>query len=353
MPTSITVGDRGVMLSPQQIKNALLERYAKLVGSVRCILLGGSYAEGFTLPGSDVDILMIVDVPADFGRSNGQYCVDVLMGTRFEVMLMDATYFSQCLSQIMASGKTTDGHQPDKFICPKVISGDDYYQQLMSVFDIVTFQQRRRSRLNSLCINKFEDVIGARSVRDWDYFNLSCRELVATSLEVLLNEKRDFYSRPKWQLARAHRLLGGRSSKLFLELREALLSISLDQNNEQLQWGLNCLNLCRWLQLEAFFPDTSDTSARGHGLRVPKSDMELRSDPLQFLARIGDDYLLVSPQIRCAVDSVTAAAFLCLRQRLCYRMLVSETTERTGETASSVRDSIAQLKTLGFIEEAL
>ncbi len=198
-----------------------LEKISELIhkktrGEAVTSFLGGSLAEGFGNPLSDIDVYVLTrdsQLPREWFIFNGK---------RVEIIYINTSYLDNLVSlsngnspNILCGCKHGDliplndldvsiAHSISKGI---VITGEEEFHKIRNALNYTGLIRHRFISNQLLCDRHFQDSIGSLLDRDWNTAFFSARCLLEVGLDLLLLSLGEAFPRNKWRFRKAERTL--------------------------------------------------------------------------------------------------------------------------------------------------
>lgn len=301
-------------LTFDQIKDKCLHKFRSFDIDTTCLLLCGSYAEGFQNTKSDIDLILITSDYELTSRKN-PYIVEIIDGIRAEILTISPEYFSSCLEQIQQNGFTNDRHRPYKFIRPKIVWGESIYQSLIKKFDFNTYQNNQFKQCQQIALTIFEDISGICYPLQIDLILMWQKNLVNVVVDAFLCSKGDLYLKSKWRLERARRTFLPSENNIFKKFKKFSLGKEFKSIEEKLTWIKEGFIIIKEIQLVSLFPLLD---------RHQSLLSKILSQPIHyeiewfFLGQLNNSHILYGIQNSYQLDNKAALIFL-----ICYGLKIN------------------------------
>lgn len=290
----------------------------EILRNSKSLLLAGSTAEGLATDESDIDLVLITDTPEWFETPSGNYLTKEASGVRGEILVITPHDFLENITVLNRGENPLSFNQLDlirKLTHGKVVSGDHYFNEITSGFDVNEFQWRLHQYLFQQAADCLEDLAGAKANNIPLYGIDLTRQLLYFCLEGLLVSRGDTYIRKKWRFPRAARTLN--DLQLQKEYIQRELNAPVGGNEEQWDWIVESLFFCRKLQATTFFPELTDLTQSMPAREGPR----YQACPWSLLVKNRDRFFLKTFKKTYEIDQLSASLLALLFQPLTVEQL--------------------------------
>ena len=298
-----------------------------------CVLLIGSWSLNLGTPTSDIDLLLVSEQRmGDRAELQAFQRQAALTLGWVQIEIISCEEFGRLMAKAQLPTYTSLSSRTleliYKYACPRVLHGEDVFQQLTRQFSLEDFSRRIADYYLSRSLNVYQDVLGARLSEDHRSAVIAARDLVGLAVDALLALRGDAYPKPKWRLKRAVRL---ELPPALMEAIDHCLVGGPGSASNPWQWVERALILFRQLHALANFPSASS-------LPFPASNAPVIGNPWAFIVKANGKWLITHQDRFFEADEQDITMLFGLAMGLSENQaiaLAEDTREHNHSTASA------------------
>lgn len=275
---------------------------------IECVFLGGSIAEGFGNPRSDVDVYLIVDSVAPFKAGEAKF-KSLMLGDRIVAPMFFSAASVADVYRRVAAGGALSAAEID--LLHRIATGiplahEEAFEALRSRLPQMELARYLVRSGEAMLANIFADVAGTLEAGDLPTCAFNSRALIDCAMDTYLSMRGDTLAREKWRYRKIERTLGLQDplARSYLGLASC---VRLDDADATYDYVGKCLQLFQQIETRlvacalhpsfpgVLFSNKNEAAGAGQPRRNPLIKMAYEPDGTLILIERSPLFRLAAP----------------------------------------------------------